>query len=101
MYEITWSIIPQQPIISNMCLEPQNTIEAILEINAIGADAYFKHEQAIASAEWIINHNLQKFPSITVVDSANSVILGKIEYIDKNTAKVIFNYPFTGYAYLN
>ena len=61
----------------------------------------FVFEQAIASDEWVIVHNLNKRPSITVVDTADNIVEGAEEYIDDNTIKVTFNGSFKGKAYLN
>lgn len=61
----------------------------------------YTHEQAIASDEWVIEHNLNRTPSITVVDSANNVIECAEQYIDMNTVKLYFNGSFKGKAYLN
>ena len=59
------------------------------------------HEQGIASDTWIINHNLNKKPSITIVDSADNVVEGAEKYIDNNTIEIYFNGAFKGKAYLN
>lgn len=64
-------------------------------------DSFYKHEQSIASNEWIINHNLNKYPSVTVVDSAGTKIYCDAEYIDANTVKLKFSSEFCGMAYLN
>lgn len=61
----------------------------------------YTHIQGVADNTWIINHNLNKNPSITIVDSANNVINGKRKYIDENTVEVYFNGAFKGKAYLN
>lgn len=61
----------------------------------------FVYEQGIASAEWYITHNLNKRPSVTVVDSAENVITPEIVYIDNNNVVVRFNGATTGKAYLN
>lgn len=61
----------------------------------------YVHEQGIASDTWIINHNLNKKPSITIVDSADNVVEGAERYIDENTIEVRFNGAFKGKAYLN
>ena len=59
------------------------------------------YEQDVAANIWEINHNMGKFPSVTVVDSAGSVVIGAIEYIDINNLKITFNSSFGGKAYLN
>ncbi len=66
----------------------------------------YTHNQSSASDTWVINHNLEKHPSITVVDSAETVVHGKIEYMLKNTVTITFRlnedaYAFSGKAYLN
>lgn len=46
-------------------------------------------------------HDINKFPSVTIVDSANNVVFGDVEYIDSNSLKVKFTAAFAGQAYLN
>jgi hypothetical protein len=64
-------------------------------------DLYYHHQQASPSAEWTITHNLGKFPSVMVVDSAGTVVDGAVEYLDGNSLKVYFASAFGGDAYLN
>lgn len=59
------------------------------------------HEQGVASSEWVINHNLNKFPSVTVVDSADNEIIVGVRYVDANTCVIDLTSPFKGKAYLN
>lgn len=66
-----------------------------------GADVNYVHTQIIASASWSITHNLNKYPSVTVVDSANSVVLGDISYDSPNAITLTFSGIFSGKAYLN
>lgn len=64
-------------------------------------DLYYHHQQVSPSAEWTITHNLGKFPSVMVVDSAGTVVEGAVEYLDGNSLKVYFASAFGGDAYLN
>lgn len=64
-------------------------------------DDTYVYEQGIASDTWVINHNLNKFPSITLVDSAGTQFEAKKEYNDMNTVTVYLNGASTGKAYLN
>tara|TARA_R110002126_G_scaffold206843_1_gene353932 strand:- start:191 stop:631 length:441 start_codon:yes stop_codon:yes gene_type:complete len=64
-------------------------------------DLNFIHNQGVASASWSITHNLNKFPSITVIDSANRVVVGAVEYININSLTITFTASFSGKAYLN
>jgi hypothetical protein len=70
-------------------------------IEFTSTDKNYIHEQVASSSVWNIAHNLGKFASIIVVDSAKTVLLGQIEYIDINNVTLTFNSAFTGYAYFN
>ena len=59
------------------------------------------YEQAIPSDTWVINHNLNTRPSITVVDSAGDAVIGSETYNDDNTVTITFASAFSGSAYLN
>ena len=75
------------------------TISELTDITA--SDKYFCFEQSVASDEWIILHNLYKYPSVTVVDSAGTIITGEVTYLDATMLKINFRAPFAGKAYLN
>lgn len=59
------------------------------------------HEQAIADVAWIILHNLGRFPSVTVIDSAGDEVEGTVRYDSANQITLIFSAPFGGKAFLN
>lgn len=59
------------------------------------------HEQGIASDTWNINHNLNRYPSVTVVDTLGTVVNCEVTYLDKNNCVLTMNAPFKGTAYLN
>ena len=64
-------------------------------------DKHFAYVQSTASATWDIEHPLNKFPSVTVVDSAGSVVVGEVQYISNSEVIVTFNGAVSGTAYLN
>lgn len=72
------------------------------QINEISilANGYI-HEQGVASAVWAVQHNLNKYPSVTVVDSSENVIIADVAYVDVNTVKITMNGASKGRAYLN
>lgn len=78
-------------------------IEIIKEnINITITSKTFVFEQAIASSNWIINHNLDKHPSAFAVDSAGKVVIpDEIIYISENQIELQFISEFSGKAYLN
>lgn len=48
-----------------------------------------------------VNHNLGKFPSVTIVDSAGTQVFGEIKHTNTNTLTVTFNSNFTAKIYAN
>jgi len=64
------------------------------------ADTYVHHQSAAAST-WVIVHGLGKFPSVTVVDSGNTVVVGNVSYDSPNQVSITFEASFSGKAYLN
>jgi hypothetical protein len=58
----------------------------------------YVHNQAIPSAAWIIEHNLGGYPSITVIDSANSQVEGDVVFDSTNQITVSFSSAFSGKA---
>ena len=64
--------------------------------------ATYIYEQAVASETWTINHNLNKFPSVIIVDSTGNVFYPAVEYNNNpNQCIVTMNGATTGKAYLN
>jgi hypothetical protein len=68
---------------------------------ASDSDKTFVFTQAVASSVWNITHNLNKFPSVTIVDSSNREVEGDVLYIDNNSITLNFSAAFTGKAYIN
>ena len=65
------------------------------------SDKNFIYDQTTPSKEWGILHNLNKKPSVTVTDSAGTVVEGSIVINDGVRLLIKFNVPFTGTAILN
>lgn len=66
-----------------------------------GTSSTYVHVQGIAAAAWVIEHNMDKYPSVTVVTSAGTVVIGDVTYNNENIVTVTFNGAFKGKAYLN
>lgn len=66
-----------------------------------GEDTTYVHNQAVASAVWSITHNLNRWPSVEVVDSAGTVASGDVSYVSANQVTIVFSAAFAGKAYLN
>lgn len=59
------------------------------------------HAQEAPTAVWVIAHDLNRFPSVEIVDSSGSIVEGDLQYFNANTVQVSFSAPFSGVAYLN
>lgn len=59
----------------------------------------FTYVQSQAATVWTVNHNLGRFPAVSVVDSAGSVVIGDVTYVSVNTLTVAFSAPFSGNVY--
>ena len=73
---------------------------AVFTLSSQGTPTFI-FNQAVAATTWNVNHNLGKFPSVTVIDTANTVVNGECEYIDNNNITLKFSAAFAGKAYLN
>lgn len=66
-----------------------------------GGDLHYLHRQDVSSDVWTIHHNMGKNPSILVLDSAGTRIIGAEEYPDLSTTIVRFSAAFSGTADCN
>lgn len=80
-------------------IQPDNTLKLVGSDS--GGDKEFVFTQAVASDVWRIQHNLNKCPSVSIVDSGGNVVYGDIEYVDENNVRCKFTSAFSGKAYLN
>ena len=64
------------------------------------AEVFYVHTQSVASATWIINHNLGGEPTAVVLDSAGTQCEGTFSYPSKNQMVITFTAAFTGTAYV-
>ena len=63
-----------------------------------------KHEvktQVSNAPTWDFTHTLNKYPSVSVVDSGNNIIYGDVEYVSTSRLKIHFSSAQSGKAYLN
>lgn len=83
---------------------PEKITLSILQQGPSGASfRSYTHQQMIPSDTWIITHQLNRYVSVTVIDSANEQVQGKVEYLSSdplNTVVVSFSAGFSGTAYI-
>jgi hypothetical protein len=61
----------------------------------------YVHRQDVPADVWEIRHDLGKFPSVEIVDSANQVVHGDLEHVSPNKVVARFSHKFSGRAFLN
>ena len=64
-------------------------------------DKHYNHYQMVASATWVITHNLNKYPAVRTFNGYQEEVIGEIVYNSLNQVTIIFNSPFSGRAFLN
>jgi len=64
-------------------------------------DKNFIYDQISLSTIWIIEHNLNKYPSVSVKDTGGNTYIGEVEYLGPNKLAVHFSVAISGRAYLN
>ncbi len=65
------------------------------------AGSSYVFDQMTALATWAIAHGLNRYPSVTVVDSTGTKVDGDVHYDDADSITVYFSAAFAGVAYLN
>lgn len=85
---------------SGSLVEDEDYFISILSVSD-GDDKNFVFTQGSPETTWTVNHNLNKNPSVTVVNSANNVVYGEVEYITANQVVLTFSDAFSGKAFFN
>jgi hypothetical protein len=80
--------------------DAQNQVVVRFSGAAVGNARRHVHTQAFASTTWIITHTLGGKPSVTIVDSADTVVVGEVTYNSNTEVEVNFTTAFSGFAYL-
>jgi hypothetical protein len=86
-------IKPVVPVITVSAPGPQGPSGA-------AGSVFYVHTQAVASAVWTINHNLNGNPTAVVLDSAGTQCEGTFSYPSGNQMVITFSSAFTGTAYV-
>lgn len=80
---------------------PSNVCTVLDLEDILNNDSTFTQCFSSAAQVWTITHNLGEYPSVTVVDLQNNVVIGEVDYINANVIRVSFSRPFAGCAFLN
>lgn len=78
----------------------QQAIPNTIITNALN-DANYTHKQTTAATVWNIPHNLNKYPSVNLIDIDGNVVLVDVKHIDLNNIVLTLATPMVGVATLN
>ncbi len=67
----------------------------------INGDLNYVHQQTEASDVWEITHNLNKYPAVSIINSAGDEVIGEVKYNSLNKVTITFSGAFKGNATLN
>jgi len=80
---------------------PATLVGSTLNVPDYSASATFVYTQNTPAVTWTIQHNLNRFPSVSVVNINNLLVYGQVTYIDANNLIIEFSAGFSGKAYMN
>lgn len=67
----------------------------------VTGDKHYVHVQGPPQNIWTVTHNLNKKPSLTVIDSSGNMVVGKLTYVNLNILTIQFAAPISGEAICN
>lgn len=59
-------------------------------VDGASIDNHYSHIQLTPAAVWNIQHNMNKYPVVFIMDSAGTNVTGRVEYTDLNNIAVYF-----------
>ena len=96
------SVTIQQGGSNSVSLTNSTPMSVTVSRVAVGSgDLHYTHTQSNATDQWVITHNLNKHPSVAVVDSGGNIVITEVRYDSANRLTVLFNSAESGKAYLN
>ena len=66
-----------------------------------GDTSHFEYTQGVPASVWTVTHNLNRHPSVSIVDSAGSLFIADVHYDSLQTRTLSFANPMMGMAYIN
>ena len=64
-------------------------------------DKTYVHTQSTAEKVWLIEHELEKYPSVSVSDHYGREVETQVQYISKSRVEITLSHATTGTAFLN
>lgn len=61
----------------------------------------FVYPQTVPAMVWTVPHNLNRWPSVTVVNNIGEKLIADVQYVDSNIIQVTHNAPTVGRVFCN
>ena len=71
------------------------------ELEGKEGDKYYEELVNMPSTTWEITHNLNKYPSVTIINNDMQEVIGDVKYTDLNTLTISFSAEFSGKVICN
>lgn len=103
---MTTNAVPNQVVVEDVRIDVNvdQDVPNLITLNSGSSQTVLTrrhvHSQPVVSDVWVIDHTLNGKPSVTIVDSADTVVVGEVTYNSNSRVTVTFTSPFSGYAYL-
>ena len=91
------TVAPNQVIINQ---DVPNQIIVRTGVVPGGSTRRYTHTQGSPSTTWNVIHGLGGKPSVTIVDTSDTHVVGDVTYNSDSSITVSFTAAFSGYAYL-
>jgi hypothetical protein len=98
---VDWADIANKPFLFSNLTNNQILRYNSTEGKFVNLDWNYVHTQSDPSSSWSINHNLNKYPAVTIVDTAGTEVEGNVSHTGPNGLTITFAAPFSGKAYIN
>jgi hypothetical protein len=87
--------VPSAPALTAIGTGPKGDPGKDADLTAAG----YTHHQDTPADTWTVPHSLAFVPNVTVTDTAGSVVIGAVTYVNSTTIQVSFSTAFSGIAY--
>lgn len=101
--DVLATLAARKPAISVEVVGPEDIAAQLVPTLSTGSGSATTYiwNQVVALSTWTVPHNLNRYPSVTVVDGAGRRIESDITYVSSDIVQVTHGAALSGKAYLN
>lgn len=95
------NLVPAQTALNPTKTSQLTNDSGFITINDVVEDKNYVYEWNTLETSIAVTHNLDKYPAVSIIDTAGSEIIGDITYIDTDTVTISFSAATRGKALFN